>query len=167
MSTMNPYGIVTDSGRQARARHAKGEDIKGFGWIAIGLGDWPDKTVPPTEDNSITTLADETARKQIARFAFLELDNENGTILFNGNLYKEVAGPTNIILAETDFLESEANGANICEEGLFLDDAVVSAFPFAVGGEVSSPGTLVWVRNRALYIKGNTDTFTVSAFAIF
>lgn len=156
---------VTISGRILKASWISGLPVLGVSWLAVGDGSWSDKSNPPPVSASATTLTHEVARKHIQRAAWLALDNTLGTIWWHGNLYKEVMAPTPIVGLFADFTPDEASGVQICEEGVFAGEVVTSATPYALAAEVSQPGTLYWVRNRAVYTKNPGDTFT--AVAVF
>lgn len=162
--------VITTAGRVLKARWAQSEitpvpftPVRGFSWIAIGDGTWSDKNNPPPADIAATALTHEVARKKIERAAWLELDNVNGTVFWKGNLYKEVAGPTTIVGLFATFTAEEAGGVQICEEGVFAGDVVTTASPYALAGEVVTPGTLYWVRNRPIATKSLGDTITAVA----
>lgn len=158
-------GLVVKSGKTLRARLLAGEASLGLLWLAVGDGDWDDIEGPPPEDPDHTLLVHETARKHIDRIAYLELDNINGTIPFDGDLYKEVTGPTAILAVYAKLSEDEGPGLEIREEGLFAADTVTTANPYAdtLLGEVLVSGTMYWVRNRAIYTKGDTDVYSIIA----
>lgn len=160
---MAANGLVVDTGRQFRARLLSGESLAGLSWMAIGDGDWTDKTAPPSEDKTQTGLKHELARKQIDRFAFLEQDDVLGDISFENHKYKEVAYPTDIIAFFATFNEDEASGMAIAEEGLFGGSISTSRTPYALAAQVQTPGILYWVRNRGAYNKGTRDTYQVIA----
>lgn len=163
MSASNPDGLITDAGRALRAQLLAGESVPGLFWFAFGNGSWVDKQNPDPEQQAATGLTSEYGRKIRTRYAYLQLDNVNGTISFKGNKYKEVTGPTPIVAFYGDLTESEAVGLSICEEALFGGTVVTSATPFALVVQVQSPGTLYWVRNRPEIIKTAEDTYSVLA----
>jgi hypothetical protein len=157
-------GVVTDAGRALRAQLLAGVQNIGLLWLAVGSGDpaW-DLDGTPVEDPTQLVLLAETARKQINRVAYLALNDSTGTILFNGHLYEEVAGPTEIVALYANLAESEGPGLVIREEAVFAADAVTTDTPYSEGAETLSPGTMYWLRNRGIYTKGSDDTYSVIA----
>jgi hypothetical protein len=169
---MSANGLVVNSGRALLARLLSNDptlvqsgQLLGARWYAIGTGDWVDKASPPAEGASQTALTVEYARRRISRSAFLEIDNVSGTIKYGDDLCKEVLTPTPLVAFFTSFIEGEATGVGICEEGIFGDVVTTLADPYALVEQVTSPGTLIWVRNRSIYTKQAQDTF--SPIAIF
>src|SRR5262245_19371584 len=162
---MSDNGIITTVGKILKIRWATGErPLGGLSWMAIGTGDgWPDPENPPPESATQTALASEVARKQVDRYAYLERDDLNGTISFQGRKYKEVPGPTQIVAFYATFTESEAVGTAIMEEALFGGNVVTTATPYARIDQVVDPGVCFWVKNRGLFVKGSQDTFQVIA----
>lgn len=156
---------ITTAGRILKAQWVGGDAVQGMTWIAIGDGTWADKANPPAVSLAATGLTHEVARKRVERTAWMELDNLLGTVFWKGNLYKEVAGPTTIRALFATFSPEQANGVQICEEGVFGGVITTTAFPYALAAEVTAVGTLYWVRNRPVYTKQLGDTFT--AVAIF
>lgn len=163
MSAVNPDGIVTDAGRALRGQLLAGEALPGLMWFGFGNGSWVDKANPDVEVQSATGLTSEYGRKIRTRYAYLQLDNTLGTITFKGNKYKEVAGPTPIVIFYGELTEAEAAGLSICEEGLFGGVINTTASPFALAAQVQTPGILYWVRNRPEIIKTSEDTYSVHA----
>lgn len=155
--------VKTTVGKILKARWIRGEDVKGVHFIAIGSGDWVDKDNPPPVSASATGLTNELARKKVQRTAWLEEDSILGTILWKGKLHKEVTGPTPIVALFADFTADEANGFQICEEGVFAGDVETLVSPYALASEVVEPGVLYWVRNRPPYTKISGDIFTAIA----
>jgi len=159
---MSDRGLVTNGGRTLMARLLAGEDVGALAWFAIGRGDWADKQAPPSESVDATALADETARKRVERYAYLVPDVA-GSIVYNGVTYAETQTPTPIVAFYATLTESEAVGHQICEEGLFGGTVVTTASPYALPGEVSSPGVLYWVKHRPSATKGAADSITLRA----
>jgi hypothetical protein len=169
---MSVNGLVVDTGRTLMARLLSNDPtlvqsglILGARWYAIGTGSWTDKNAPPVESATQTGLTVEYARRRISRSAYLTMDNITGTIPYGGNLYVETPTPTPLVAFYTTFIEGEATDVGICEEGIFGDAVTTLADPYALVGQVTSPGKLIWVRNRAIYTKQAQDTF--SPVAIF
>ena len=155
----------TLQGRILKAQWIIGLPVLGPTWIGIGDGDWADKSNPPPVSAAATGLTHELARKRVHRTAYLELDDTTGTLPFRNHLYKEVAGPTPIVALYADFGPDEAVGFQVCEEGIFAGTIETTASPYAVGAEVTLPGTLYWVRNRPVQTKISGDVYL--AVAIF
>jgi len=142
-----------------------GENPGSPSWFAIGSGDWGDPQDPPDETADTTVLANELARKQISRHAYLLLDDTNGTITYKGHKYVESELPTPIVAFFVEFAETEAQGFQIMEEAVFGGAIVTNTTPYALAADVVAPGALVWVRNRAVYTKGPNDSLTcISVF---
>lgn len=160
---MSELGLVTNAGRAYKAQLLSGVDIPGLGWMGVGDATWGDKFIPPVETAGLTALGAEIGRKQIDRSAFLQEDAATGTILFQGKKYKEVAGPTPIVAFFAELTEAEAVGAQICQVGLFGGLVTTTASPYATAAQVVVPGTLYWVRNRAVYVKEANATYSLIA----
>lgn len=159
---MSATETKTVAGRILKARWLAGEDVRGISYIGIGQGDWVDKNNPPPVSASATGLVNELARKQVQRTAWLEED-VNGAIAWNGKRYKETPTETPIVAMFADFTADEANGFQICEEGVFAGDVETLVSPYALASEVVAPGVLYWVRNRPAYPKVAGDVFTAIA----
>lgn len=169
---MSANGLVVDSGRALLARLMANDPtlvesglLLGARWYGIGTGSWSDKTTPPAENAAQTALTVEYARRRITRAAYLEIDNINGTISYNGDMYSETTDPTPIVAFFTTFLEGEATGVGICEEGVFAGPVATLTDPYALAADVTNPGVLLWARNRVIYTKQAQDQF--SPIAIF
>lgn len=156
---MSQYGRKVNSGK---ALLLMGLMAQGDLWFGLGEGDWADKTAPPAEPINQTALKAERIRKRITRHAWL-VENVAGTYRFNGKLYSEVGGPTPVLAFLADFLEGEATGVNICEEGLFGGGVVTAAAPLALPSQVIVPGSLLWLKNRPAHFKAAGDTITLMA----
>lgn len=152
---MSDLGLVTTAGKILRAQLL----AQSVTWCALGIGNWADKENPPLETVGATELASEYGRKRIARVAYLELDDDLGTITWNDHLYKEVAGPTPITAFFTTFTEAEAIGVSITEIGLFGGNVITTTSPFALVANVVQKGTLYWVQHRPVFAKTGRDTY--------
>lgn len=153
----------TDAGLILQAQWVKGMPVKGISWIAIGSGSWIDKTNPPPVSASATMLTNEVARRAISRTAYLERDDVSGVHWWQGHKYKEVAGPTKIIACFAEFGPDDLVDVPICEEGVFAGDVDTLTSPLALPGEVITPGTLWWVRNRPAHQKIRGEVFVAKA----
>ena len=160
---MSSSETVTLAGRILRGQWLRGDPVKGVSFIAVGSGDWVDKNNPPLVSVGASGLTNELARKQIQRAFYLEKDNVNGTIFWKENFYREVAFETTIIALEASFGPDEAVGFQICEEGVFAGNVTTIASPYALVAEVTSLGTLYWVRNRSVRTKEAGEVFTATA----
>ena len=160
---MSDLGLVTNAGRILRAQLLAGQDVGALSWCAIGSGNWGDIENPPLETTEATGLANEYGRKRIQRFAYLEQDDDDGVISWNGHFYAEVLDPTPITAFFTTFQEAEAVGANIAELGIFGGNVITASSPFALAANVVAPGVLYWIQHRPLFIKTVRDTYEVIA----
>lgn len=161
---MSDLGLITKAGLVWKAQTIAGEVAGGLTWIAIGTGNWADKLNPPLESTLATGLASEYGRKRISRVRSLELDEINGTIIWNGHKYKEALVPTAIKAYSATFTEQEAIGVGIAELGVFGGTVITTASPLALAAQVTQPGTLYWVQHRPIFVKTGFDTYEVTAF---
>ncbi len=159
---MSDQGKNTQLGKILRARLFRGESINmANAWFAIGTGSWVDKQSPPVETGSETGLTVEYARKKVTKIAYLQQDAA-GAISWRGFTYKEVEGPTAILGYFGVFTEDEVVGVQICEEGFFFDNVQVNppTLTLALAGEVVTPGTMIWLRNRPASTKAAQERYT-------
>ena len=103
-------------------------------WLGIGRTTvWPDETEPPVEDVTATTVEELFGMKRFTESCLVTQD-DNGSILFQGQYYKKLSDSEAIELQATDLYvrfdlqPDEFPGIDYRQIGVFVDSQPKSGF---------------------------------------